>query len=208
MLLRLICLHEDHSRQCVCVCVQDMFKLNQQFERFYTRHAYTPIRDCWERPICSLPGARIDVMDRVSSDGNWTYTLVLQHTLGCVEVFSCMAPHHCSPPPPPSMPGTKRNCLNLGSYNYLGFAENSGPCTEAVKETMKCCGVACCSARGDYGEGRGREGSQHWDRLLSVFCSCQAIFPLSESWSVPLLGLLASRMPLCLGWALPPTPPT
>ena len=135
-----------------------MFKLNQQFERFYTRHAYTPIRDCWERPICSLPGARIDVMDRVSSDGNWTYTLVLQHTLGCVEVFSCMAPHHCSPPPPPSMPGTKRNCLNLGSYNYLGFAENSGPCTEAVKETMKCCGVACCSARGDYGEGRGGRG--------------------------------------------------
>ena len=68
------------------------------------------------------------------------------------------------PPPPPlpspspsshSMPGTKKNCLNLGSYNYLGFAENSGPCTEAVKETLKHCGVACCSARGDYGEGRG-----------------------------------------------------
>lgn len=97
----------------VCA-VQDMFKLNQQFERFYTRHAYTPIRDCWERPICSVPGARIDVVDRVSSDGNWTYTLVLQHTQGCVEVFGCMAPHHCSFPSSTQHAGNKEELSQLG----------------------------------------------------------------------------------------------
>ena len=193
----------------VCVA-QDMFKLNQQFERFYTRHAYTPIRDCWERPICSLPGARIDVMDRFSNDGNWTYMLVPQHTHGCSGVVLVCDTSSLLPSPPsllPSMPGTKRNCLNLGSYNYLGFAENSGPCTEAVKETLHHSGVACCSARGDYGEGRCGGHSVGEDYLpCSVFG--QAIFPLCESWNRPLPGLLANRTPLCLGWALPPTPPT
>lgn len=142
----------------VCV-VQDMFKMNQQFDRFYTRHAYTPIRDCWERPICSVPGARMDVMDRYSNDGNWSYMLVPQHTRTHTAVSLSITHQLPFPTPPsPSHPGTKRNCLNLGSYNYLGFAENSGPCTEEVKKTMSSCGVACCSARGDYGEewrGRG-----------------------------------------------------
>ena len=48
-------------------------------------------------------------------------------------------------------PGTKKRCLNLGSYNYLGFAENSGPCAEAVKDTIRKYGVGNCSSRAKYG---------------------------------------------------------
>lgn len=31
------------------------------------------IRDNWNRPICSAPGAVFDVMERVTDDYNWTF---------------------------------------------------------------------------------------------------------------------------------------
>ena len=46
----------------------------------------------------------------------------------------------------------KTNCLNLGSYNYLGFAENSGPCAEAAVEATLQYGAASCSPRKELGE--------------------------------------------------------
>ena len=49
-------------------------------------------------------------------------------------------------------PGTKTRALNLASYNYLGFAENSGPCAEAAEQAVRRYGVAGCSARNEYGE--------------------------------------------------------
>ena len=43
------------------------------FERFYTRNVYRRIRDAWNRPIASTPGAYFDIVDRVSDDNNWTF---------------------------------------------------------------------------------------------------------------------------------------
>ncbi len=43
-------------------------------------------------------------------------------------------------------------CLNLGSYNYLGFAQSSGPCAEASQEATHQYGAGSCSARKDLGE--------------------------------------------------------
>ena len=73
--------------------------LLKSWESFYTRRLYHRIQDCWNRPICSSPGAIIRVMERTTSDGNYT----LQTT------------------------AKKRDCTNLGSYNYLGmfFLNNS-----------------------------------------------------------------------------------
>lgn len=47
--------------------------------------------------------------------------------------------------------GTETKCLNLGSYNYLGFAESSGPCAEAAKEALLQYGAALCSPVREYG---------------------------------------------------------
>ena len=47
--------------------------MNLDFERFYTRNMYRRVRDCWNRPISSVPGAHVDVVDRVSEDYNWTF---------------------------------------------------------------------------------------------------------------------------------------
>ncbi|MEQ2166439.1 hypothetical protein GOODEAATRI_028095 [Goodea atripinnis] len=54
--------------------VQDFVPLYQDFENFYTRkNLYMRIRDSWNRPICSVPGAKMDLMERVSHDYNWTF---------------------------------------------------------------------------------------------------------------------------------------
>ena len=88
------------------------------------RRLYHRIQDCWNRPICSNPGAHIKVMERRSEDNNFSL-----HT-------------------------TERTsrCLNLGSYNYLGFADDWGnTCKSSVMEALRKYPVSCCSSRSDFG---------------------------------------------------------
>ena len=44
--------------------------------------------------------------------------------------------------------------INLGSYNYLGFAENVGPCVEAAEKAVQDYGIGGCSPRHEYGKGQ------------------------------------------------------
>eukprot|EP00041_Stephanoeca_diplocostata_P015359 m.292751 g.292751 ORF g.292751 m.292751 type:complete len:538 (+) comp20009_c0_seq2:94-1707(+) len=102
---------------------KDFTPLYKSFEAFYTRHMYRRIRDCWNRPICSTPGAVIDLIDRKSDNHGWTFYNT----------------------------GTTTKCLNLSSYNYLGFAENEGPCLESAVEAISKYGVSSSSRRTDVG---------------------------------------------------------
>uniref|UniRef100_A0A673M6S9 serine C-palmitoyltransferase n=1 Tax=Sinocyclocheilus rhinocerous TaxID=307959 RepID=A0A673M6S9_9TELE len=43
---------------------KDFVPLYQDFENFYTRNLYMRIRDSWNRPICSVPGATFDLVER------------------------------------------------------------------------------------------------------------------------------------------------
>jgi len=103
--------------------------LLEAFTYFYHRYLYTRISDCWNRPISSCPGARFDVMDRESPDYNVTF----------------------------KFKGSVTNCLNLGSYNYLGFAENEGPITEAVIQNIHDDLTATCSSTAEAGTMRVHE---------------------------------------------------
>ncbi|KAI4462744.1 class ii aminotransferase/8-amino-7-oxononanoate synthase [Holotrichia oblita] len=47
--------------------------------------------------------------------------------------------------------GEKTKCLNLGSYNYLGFAEPNGPCAEFAIESLHKYGVSTGATRQQYG---------------------------------------------------------
>lgn len=58
-------------------CFQGYAPLYSSFESFYTRNVYRPIRDCWNRPICSVPGAELVLKDRVTHDNGWTFKLVI-----------------------------------------------------------------------------------------------------------------------------------
>nr|CAD7401789.1 unnamed protein product [Timema poppensis] len=91
--------------------------LYNRFENFYMRYVYRRVRDCWNKPICSVPGAEVVLKDRITKDYGWTF----EYT------------------------GTETCCLNLGSYNYMGFAENTGPCAEAAIEAIKKYGLSYCS---------------------------------------------------------------
>ena len=52
---------------------------------------------------------------------------------------------------PLNFTGTSKHCLNLGSYNYLGFAAADEYCTPRVQETLQELGVSSCSSRVDAG---------------------------------------------------------
>ncbi|XP_051578487.1 serine palmitoyltransferase 2 isoform X2 [Myxocyprinus asiaticus] len=103
---------------------KDFVPLYQDFENFYTRNLYMRIRDSWNRPICSVPGAKFDLVERSSNDYNWTF----EYTGGVVK-----------------------DVINLGSYNYLGFAENTGSCAAAAGEVTVKIGVGVASTRQEMG---------------------------------------------------------
>lgn len=84
---------------------------------FFGRYLFGRISDCWDRPISSKPGAFVDVMDRKGS----RFTCDLELT------------------------GTTTKLLNLGSYNYLGFAD--GKCTPQCLETLSQYGVSTATTR-------------------------------------------------------------
>jgi len=76
-----------------------------------------------EKPISSCPGPEVDLMDRVTDNGWWSFRFT----------------------------GTTTRALNLGSYNYLGFAENSGTCTDRVEESTLQYGCGVTSTRHELG---------------------------------------------------------
>lgn len=44
------------------------------------------------------------------------------------------------------------NVINMGSYNYLGFAENNADFLETVADKTRQYGVGVCSTRQEIGE--------------------------------------------------------
>ncbi|XP_075452166.1 serine palmitoyltransferase 3 isoform X2 [Ascaphus truei] len=103
---------------------KDFVPLYQDFENFYTRNLYMRVRDNWNRPICSVPGPKFDLMERVTDDYNWTF----RHTGRVIK-----------------------DVINMGSYNYLGFAENDPESLETVMGTVKDYGTGVCSSRQEMG---------------------------------------------------------
>lgn len=88
------------------------------------RYMFGRIRDCWDRPICSRPGPVFEAMGRIFDYriyGNFTYT------------------------------GEKVPAINLGSYNYLGFAENAGKCIDHVIEAVNTYGIGPASSSMEVG---------------------------------------------------------
>ncbi|XP_023818799.1 serine palmitoyltransferase 3 [Oryzias latipes] len=103
---------------------KDFVPLYQDFENFYTRNLYMRVRDNWNRPICSLPGPVFDLMERVSDDYNWTFRFTGR---------------------------TIPNVINMGSYNYLGFAENNADFLKTVADKVQQYGAGVCSTRQEIG---------------------------------------------------------
>ncbi|XP_074919562.1 serine palmitoyltransferase 3 [Chelonoidis abingdonii] len=103
---------------------KDFVPLYQDFENFYTRNLYMRIRDNWNRPICSVPGPQFDLMERVTDDFNWTFRFTGR---------------------------TIKDVINMGSYNYLGFAETEANALKTVADVLQNYGTGVCSTRQEMG---------------------------------------------------------
>ncbi|XP_042871408.1 serine palmitoyltransferase 2-like isoform X1 [Penaeus japonicus] len=137
------------------------------FESFYTRNVYRRIQDCWNRTICSVPGAIIDLMERTTPDYGWTMKLT----------------------------GKIIKCINVGSYNYLGFAENVGPCHDAAEETTKALGVTICSPRLELGN---MEIHQKLESLVAEFLGVDDAITFGMGFATNVLNLPSILGPGCL----------
>jgi serine palmitoyltransferase len=99
-------------------------ELFKSWESFYTRRLYHRIQDCWNRPIASAPKAHFDVMERVTTDNNCSFHVT----------------------------GKTMRCLNLASYNYLGFADDwKVTCRADVMKSVDEWPISLCSSRMDFG---------------------------------------------------------
>lgn len=97
--------------------------LFESHQLLYLRYIFRYFRVCMERPICGLPGGTVALKNRRTINGGWTFEFT----------------------------GTETKCINMGSYNYLGFAEASGSGTDKVIETIKVQGIATSSPRRELG---------------------------------------------------------
>jgi serine palmitoyltransferase len=125
--------------------------LLKSWENFYTRRLYHRIQDCFNRPIASSPGANIHVLERVSSDGNKTMDLL--DSLDKLESVPLKA-KYTSGSHFVKVSGDRvaRACLNLGSYNYLGFADDwHSTCGKDVIASLKKLPVSASSSRTEFG---------------------------------------------------------
>lgn len=125
--------------------------LLKSWENFYTRRLYHRIQDCFNRPIASSPGANIHVLERVSSDGN--KTMILLDKLDNLETPQLKSKYTAgSHFVKISGDRVARACLNLGSYNYLGFADDwHTTCGDDVIASLQKLPVSASSCRREYG---------------------------------------------------------
>lgn len=80
-------------------------------------------RQCFSRPITSVPSRTATVLDRDSATAFATF----------------------------DYSGDTTQALNVSSYNYLGFAQSRGGCADAAEDTVHQYGVASCGSREDVG---------------------------------------------------------
>lgn len=125
--------------------------LLKSFENFFARRLYHRIQDCFSRPVASSPGASIEVLERVSDDG--TKTLQLLGTLDDLDTDKQREMYEKSSHFMQVSDGrVARKCLNLGSYNYLGFADDWNiTCKEEVVGCMEDLPISNSSPRSEYG---------------------------------------------------------
>jgi serine palmitoyltransferase len=122
----------------------------QSWEDFYTRRIYHRVQDCFNRPITTNPGSYVRILERVSTDGQKSMQL-----LTTLDTVKESASYTESPffRIEPDTGYVSRECLNLGSYNYLGFGGDDwyDACGPAVVGSLSDYSISSSASRNEYG---------------------------------------------------------
>ena len=102
------------------------------WKEFFTQHMYRRIEECWGRPISSAPTSQVQVCIRERPTGSGFLSQLLHG----------FAPFRLT--------GENRLCINMASYNYLGFGGVDKDCTPACVEAIKKWGISFGTQRADY----------------------------------------------------------
>lgn len=98
-------------------------ELKDRMEAIYINKIYRIASDILCRPVSGVPNTRMTLKERVTFDHGWNY----EYT------------------------GEVRETLSVGSYNYLGFSQNQGPCSEKAAEYIEDFGLFGCTVRNQFG---------------------------------------------------------
>lgn len=93
--------------------------LSSDFDSFYTRRLKLRLDDLFERPVTGVCGRTVMTLERTTNDYNRTFHLT----------------------------GRTERALNIGAYNYLGFAQSCGECADAVAACLDIYGLSSGGAR-------------------------------------------------------------
>ncbi|KAF4083696.1 hypothetical protein AMELA_G00119660 [Ameiurus melas] len=147
---------------------KDFVPLYQDFENFYNRNLYMRIRDNWNRPICSVPGDKMDLVERLSHDYNWTFSYT-----GRVV----------------------KDVINMGSYNYLGFAVNKGSCADAAADVTLKHGVGVSSTRQEMGN---LDRHEDLEKLVARFLGVESAMAFGMGFATNSMNIPALTGKGCL----------
>ncbi|RUS80557.1 hypothetical protein EGW08_011697 [Elysia chlorotica] len=150
----------EKDKSCTEPKLEGFVPLFLSWESFYTRNLYRRVRDCWNRPVASCAGVRLDVMERTSPDFGWNFQLT----------------------------GKKLDVMNFGSYNYLGFAESSGPCASAVHGVIQKYGVGVCASRQEMGY---MDIHKELDELVAEYLGVEAAMTVPMGFATNSLNMPA-----------------
>jgi serine palmitoyltransferase len=121
------------------------------FESFYPRRLKRRLDECFARPIHGVPGRYINVFNRSTPNYNDTFYY----------------------------DGTSTPCLNLSSYNYLGFAQSVGRCTDDSVAALEKYGISSCGPRNVIGN---TDLHIKTEKILSNFLGKEDAILFSMGW--------------------------
>lgn len=123
---------------------------------FYWTYAVHRANDVFSRPVASSPGVTISVVERSSDDANKTLEVVKiqDKSLDANDERERIADHYSNGEYYVTTDDNKvaRKCINTGSYNYLGFADDwTKICSSSVSPKIENFPICVSSSRTEIG---------------------------------------------------------
>ena len=100
------------------------------WKEFFTQHMYRRIEECWGRPISGSPSREVRVCIRERPNSGFIS-----------QMFHGFLPFRLT--------GEERTCINMASYNYLGFGGIDKECTPACVAAIRKYGISVGGCRSD-----------------------------------------------------------